>query len=353
MDFSLTEAQRELAALTRRIVGDRVSTDRLRAAEAAGSRFDRELWGVLAETGILGVDDLLEQCSVLIELGRGLAPVPYLPTVAVAGPALARFGSPELRLRWLAPALAGQTVLAAALAHPDVRPPAAAGRSGGGWQLTGEVSAVPAAPVADALLVETVAGVFLVSRDTPGVTVTRQPTTDFDDAGLLLLDGVLVPEEQRLDAPSGSDDVAGWMRARAAVAGAAHQLGVLEAALELTAEHARTRVQFGRPIGAFQAVSQRLADAYVDVRAVELTLWAAAYALAEDEDPQSAVATAKFWTAEAGHRVAHTLVHVHGGTGIDVEHPAHRYFLAAKRAEFDGGGATAALLELGTALAVE
>ncbi|SHM61286.1 acyl-CoA dehydrogenase family protein [Cryptosporangium aurantiacum] len=349
MDFTLTEAQIELGALTKRIVGDRVTPESLRAAEQSGARFDRDLWAVLAETGILGVDDLLEQCSVLVELGRALAPVPYLPTVVVAGPALARFGSAEARLRWLAPALAGQTVLTAALAHPDVRPPAAAGRSGGGWQLSGQVSAVPAGPVADTLLVETVGGVFLVRPDDPGVTVEAQSTTDFDDAGLLHLDDVPVSDDRRLD----GDDVAGWLRARASVGRAAYQLGVLEAALELTAEHARTRVQFGRPIGAFQAVSQRLANAYVDVQALELTLWAAACALTEDDDAAAAVATASFWAAEAGHRVAHTLVHVHGGTGIDVEHPAHRYFLAAKRIEFDGGGATASLLDLGAVLSAD
>ncbi|MFG1924414.1 acyl-CoA dehydrogenase family protein [Cryptosporangium sp. NPDC048952] len=349
MDFSLTETQVELAGLTRRIVSDQVTAERLVAAEEAGSRFDRALWDVLAETGILGADDLLDQCSVLIELGRGLAPVPYLSTIAVAAPALARFGSAELRLRWLAPAVAGQVVLASALAHPDVRPPAAAGKAGGGWALTGEVSAVAAAPIADALLVETVAGVFVVTPDDPGVTIERQASTDFDDAGRLRLDNVELPDDRRLD----GDDIAGWLRARAAVARAAHQLGVLQAALDLTAEHARTRVQFGKPVGAFQAVSQRVANAYVDVQALELTLWAAACAFTDGGDVATAVATAEFWTAEAGHRVAHTLVHIHGGTGIDVSHPAHRYFLAAKRAEFEGGGATAALLDLGAVIATE
>ena len=350
MDFTISEAQTELSALTRRIVADRVTPTQLRAAEESGARYDRALWAVLAETGILGVDDLLEQCSVLVELGRGLAPVPYLPSIAVAGPALARFGSAELRLRWLAPAVAGQAVLTAALAHPDVRPPAVTGRAGGGWQLSGEVLAVPAGPIADALLVETVGGVFLVTPEDAGVSVERQSTTDFDDAGWLHLDDVALSDDRRLD----GDDVAGWLRARASVARTAYQVGVLQAALELTAEHARTRVQFGKPIGAFQAVSQRLANAYVDVQAVELTLWAAACALTEgDVDAAAAVATAKYWAADAGHRVAHTLVHVHGGTGIDVEHPAHRYVLAAKRTEFDGGGATAQLLALGAALATE
>ncbi|MFI5954499.1 acyl-CoA dehydrogenase family protein [Cryptosporangium sp. NPDC051539] len=342
MDFTLTEAQTELTELTRRIVGDRVTTASLQAAEESGSRYDRALWAVLAETGLLDVDGLAEQCSVLTELGRGLAPVPYLPTVAVARPALARFGSAGQRERWLTDA----AVLTFALSHPDVRQPAVAGQPGGGWRLSGEVIAVPAGPIADALLVETVGGVFVVTPGDPGVTIERQPSTDLDDAGLLVLNEVALPDDRRLD----GDDVAEWLRLRAAVARSAWQLGVLEAALEMTAEHARTRQQFGRPIGAFQAVSQRLANAYVDVRAAELTLWAAIDALESDDDPRAAVATAKFWAAEAGHRVAHTLVHVHGGTGIDVSHPAHRYFLAAKRSEFEGGGATTQLLELGTVL---
>src|SRR6516162_10230694 len=128
------------------------------------------------------------------------------------------------------------------------------------------------------------------------------------------------------------------------------QAGVIDRALELTAEHARSRVQFGRPIGSFQAVAQRLADAYIDVEAVRLTMWQAAWRLAAGLPAQTEVATAKFWAADAGHRVAHTAVHVHGGVGIDTEHPLHRYFVAAKRAEFELGGATAQLRRIGEAL---
>ena len=135
------------------------------------------------------------------------------------------------------------------------------------------------------------------------------------------------------------------------------QAGVLSRALELTTEYARSREQFGRPIGSFQAVAQRLADAYIDVEAVRLTMWQAAWLLAAGQpgDPEvdAAVASAKFWAADAGHRVAHTAVHVHGGMGIDTSYPLHRYFVAAKRAEFTLGGATAQLLRLGDVLARE
>ena len=148
-----------------------------------------------------------------------------------------------------------------------------------------------------------------------------------------------------------SADLARWVRMRVTLGTCAYQVGVLEEALRVTAEYARERVQFGKPIGSFQAVAQRLADAYIDVKGARLTMWQAAWALSAGLDGDEEVAVAKFWAAEAGHRVAHTLVHVHGGVGLDRDHPVHRYFLAAKRAEFAYGGATAALRRLGSALA--
>lgn len=142
----------------------------------------------------------------------------------------------------------------------------------------------------------------------------------------------------------------GWLITRYTLGLCALQLGVTERALELTAEYARTRVQFDRPIGSFQAVAQRLADAYIDVAAIRLTLWQAAWRLSEGLDASEEVATAKFWAADAGHRVAHTAVHVHGGTGIDMSHEVHKYFTAAKRNEFELGGATVQLLKLSAVL---
>ena len=235
-------------------------------------------------------------------------------------------------------------VLVAALAEEDGDDPrvpsaSAARATAGAWVLSGGKTAVDFAPRAD---------LFLVPASTA--------------------DGVMV----FLVSPSSA--------------------GVTERALELTAEYARNRVQFGRPIGSFQAVTQRLADAYVDVEAVRLTMWQAAWLLAagsagsaagaemadaemadaemagaemadaemadaEMADAEmatavaTAVATAKFWAAEAGHRVAHTAVHVHGGLGIDTSYPVHRYFVAAKHHEFALGGATAQLRRIGAVLA--
>jgi alkylation response protein AidB-like acyl-CoA dehydrogenase len=205
--------------------------------------------------------------------------------------------------------------------------------------------------MADGFLVpaETDSGtvVFLIAADDPGVFVTALETTGLGSIGHLRLDGVEVDGGRLV----GGEDVVSWIAKLDMLGRSAFQLGVLDRGLQLTAEYARTREQFDRPIGSFQAVGQRLADGYIDVKGLRLTLTQAAWRLSEDLPADNEVATAAFWAADAGHRVAHTIVHVHGGVGIDTDHPVHRYFLAAKQTEFALGGATAALLRIGRELA--
>jgi alkylation response protein AidB-like acyl-CoA dehydrogenase len=196
--------------------------------------------------------------------------------------------------------------------------------------------------------------VFLVRPDDDGVSIEAQQLNDADAVGRLDLDGVSLGTDRVLAAASPTrETVAPWIGTRLATAVSAQQLGVVEGALDLTAEYARTREQFGRAIGSFQAVSQRLADGYIDVQGLRLTLWQAAWRLSEGLPADVAVATAKLWAADTGHKIAHTTVHVHGGVGIDLDGPAHRYFTAAKRYEFMLGGATRQALAVGRVLAAE
>lgn len=362
MDFTHTDAQHDLGGLTRKILSDRVTHERLREVETGPNRLDRALWTQLAAAGVVaaalpesvdgGGFGLLEQCSVLIELGRTVAPVPYLACIVMAASAVARFGTEDQRARWAVPAGEGTLLLTAALTEDERTTARAAAR---GWVLNGTKVVVPAGPVADAFVVpaETSDGVlvFVVQADDPGVHLQRQDMVDGDSAGWLELTDVALDADRVL----GTDgtQVLTWLRDRGTVGVCALQLGVTERALELTADYGRERQQFGRAIGSFQAVAQRLADAYIDVEAIRLTLWQAAWRLSEGLDAATEVATAKFWAADGGHRVAHTAVHVHGGVGIDVDHPLHRYFVAAKRNEFELGAATAQLLRIGAALAAE
>ncbi|HEY1966432.1 MAG TPA: acyl-CoA dehydrogenase family protein [Pseudonocardia sp.] len=365
MDFTPTEAQTDLAALTREILTDQLSGQRLHKLEAGSDRFDAELWSSLADAGVLAAAlpesvggsgyGPLERCSVLVEVGRAVAPVPYLWSVAAAGAALAQFGDVSVQRRWATPVASGQLVATAALTEAPGGVVAAT-PDGEGWSLSGSVGVVPSGPVAGLILVaaSTPDGrrVFLVTPEDGGVRVHRQRTVDLDSAGLVELTGVKLTADRLLGGAAAAD-VPGWLINHATLGLCAVTLGVVERALELTAEYARTRIQFGRPIGAFQAVSQRLAEAYLDVEAIRLTLWQAAWRLATGQPADTELATAKFWAADGGHRVAHTAVHVHGGVGIDVDHPVHRYFVAAKRCEFTLGGATEQLVQLGALLAAK
>ena len=369
MDFIHNDSQRELAALSRTILTDRLTPERLREVEAGGDRFDPGLWADLAGAGILAAAlpeplggagvGLLEECSVLAEIGRAVAPVPYLASAVLGAGAVARFGTPGQPRRWAAPAGRGELVLTAALAEEDGddprAPAASAERAAGRWLLTGTKTAVPAGPRADLMLVPATTAqgiiVFLVAPTDPGVAIAPQQMTDGDAAGRLELAGVELPDDRVLGSPPAGTEITDWLVTRGTVGLCAQQFGVVERALELTSAYAKSRMQFGRPIGSFQAVAQRLADAYIDVEAVRLTMWQAAWRLSAGLPCETEVATAKFWAADAGHRVAHTAVHVHGGVGIDTDHPLHRYFVAAKRLEFALGGATTQLRRIGAALA--
>jgi 3-oxocholest-4-en-26-oyl-CoA dehydrogenase beta subunit len=371
MDFTQNENQRELAALTRRILTERLTPDRLAAAGSGPDRFDPALWADLADAGILAAAlpealagaglGLLEQCSVLTEIGRTVAPVPYLASIVLGASAVARFGTAFQRHRWAAPAGRGELILTAALAEEDGDDPAVPSATaervsgGGGWRLSGVKTMVPAAPLAALMLVPAAmpqgVTVFLVAPDDEGVTVERQQVTGGDSTGRVRLDGVILRSDRVLGSPAARHEITSWLVARGTVGLCALQLGVVERALELTAEYARSRVQFGKPIGGFQAVAQRLADAYIDVEAVRLTMWQAAWRLSAGLPCDTEIATAKFWAADAGHRVAHTAVHVHGGVGIDTGYPLQRYFTAAKQHEFALGGATTQLRRIGAVLA--
>jgi alkylation response protein AidB-like acyl-CoA dehydrogenase len=225
----------------------------------------------------------------------------------------------------------------------------------GGHRLSGSKAIVPAGPYADVFLVPATTdagvGVFLVRPGDAGVTVSGQTFSDRDVVARVDLDDVAVGAERLV----GLADGRAYRRLRhlLLLAACAEQLGICEGALAMTAAYARTREQFGRPIGTFQAVSQRLADGYIDTLGQRLTLWQAAWRLDEGLPADTEVAVAKLWAADAGHRLAHTTVHVHGGVGIDLDGEAHRYFTSAKRYEFLHGGATEQALRIGRALATE
>ena len=368
MDFTPTEAQSDLAALTRGIAEKLVTPERQRELDKSADRFDDTLWQALATAGVLaatlpesvggGGFGILEHTAVLRELGRTLGAVPYLPSIALAADTLAEFGDPAQQ-EWAQRAGTGEVILTVALAedvnYEPSQPITRAEPTTGGWLLTGAKVTVPVATRAVRILVPAATpdgvAVFLVDPNAPGVTVTPQLVVDLGSEAIVEFAQVALDDSSVVGTVEAGPRILDRLLTRSAVGSTALQLGTLERALEMVSDYARERTQFDRPIGSFQAVAQRLADAYIDVKGVRLALTQAAWRLHEDLPSEAEVRTAKFWAADAGHRVAHTVIHVHGGVGLDTDHPVHRYFLAAKHNEFAGGSATEQLRRLGAVLA--
>jgi 3-oxocholest-4-en-26-oyl-CoA dehydrogenase beta subunit len=187
-------------------------------------------------------------------------------------------------------------------------------------------------------------GLALVEATAPGMSVERQDTTTGVPEASLRLEAA---PAQWLGGAGALEQLLTEASAAACVMVAA----ACEAALALTTEYAKGRVQFERAIATFQAVSQRIADAYIDTEAVRLTAWQAAWRLAEGLPAAEQVAAAKFWAAEGAQRVVHAAHHVHGGVGVDRDYPLHRYFLMVKHLELQLGSAQPSLAHLGRLIA--
>lgn len=365
MDFAFTEEQETISKLARDLFERRATPERLTELEAGDVRFDDALWRELAGADLLGAalpepvggngGGFVELGVLLAEVGRAVAPVPAYATLALGADPIARHGNDEQRQRFLPGVAAGNRILTAGLAEPgrsDVTAPVTtARRDGGRWRLDGAKELVPAAQLADTVLIPASmeggeVGLFLLAADAPGVEIRPVATTNREPHADVHLDGAAVSDADRLIGP----DLTESLHTRALVALCAVQLGVAERALRIAAEYTTGREQFGRPIGSFQAVQQRMADAYIDVEAIRWTTWHAAWLIAHGRpstEAGRAARIAKFWAAEAGARVAATAQHVHGGIGIDTTYPLHRYFLWAKHNELTLGPATAQLAQLG------
>jgi alkylation response protein AidB-like acyl-CoA dehydrogenase len=366
VDFSLSDDQKGLQELARRILRERATPERLREIEAGPEKLDRELWAELARAGLLGAAipeafggaglSFLELCLLLEEVGRAVAPLPALATLVEGALPVARFGSEAQRRRLLPGVARGECLLAAALVEPGepdpLAPHARASREGASWRLSGRKICVPHAPRAERLLVpargEAGVGLFLLDPRASGVALARQETTAREPRFALDLAGAPLAEAEVLVPPSPAGAAAlQWTVERAIAARAALQLGVCAEALRMTAAYTASREQFGRKLSTFQAVGQRAAGCYVDVECLRLTVQQAVWLLAEERPASEEVAIAKFWAGDAGHRVSFAAQHLHGGIGVDLDYPLHRYCLWAKQLELDLGSSAHQLEKLG------
>jgi alkylation response protein AidB-like acyl-CoA dehydrogenase len=367
MDFSLSENQEELRGLAARILEDRSGLQHLKERDRSDDWYDLPTWQEFAKANLLGIAlpesagglgfGFLDLCMVLCEVGRNVSPLPVVPTLVSGALPIAQFGS-DAQQAILAKVASGDVLLTAALVEigaEPLKPTTTATRDGDGWVLNGAKSNVPGVTAAELVLVPaTVDGkvaIFLVPTNSSGITTARQQTMNHEPLFSMELEGVRVGNDAVLGSLEQGAEILAWTINRTTVAVCAIVSGVAEQAVRLTAQYTCDRKQFDRAIGTFQAVGQRMADCFIDMQAIELTMLQAATHLDEGRDDALEVATAKFWAAEGGNHIGHAALHIHGGISIDVDYAIHRYFLWLKQYEFTLGAATPELLSIGRALA--
>ena len=331
VDFDLSEDQVALQAAARDLLDDRAGHDQVRAHLASGAPYDTQLWGAMVEQGWLGVAlpesmggigmGWVEAAVLLEEVGRHTAPVPFLPSLLVLG-VLADLEAPDVHQ--VESLVAGERIGCVARAK---RPgDLAVEGSGDERRLSGRLGPVEGAAVADLAVVGTDDAVYLVDLSDVG----RPPAEPAMDGTRVLSWLTLERATARV---LGGVESATALLDRGAVGASAEMLGGAGRVLEMASEYAKERVQFGQPIGSFQAVKHRCADMVVDVEGMRSATWYAAWALsAGAPDTSIAASTAKVWCSEAARRVMASGLQVHGGIGFTWEHDLHLFM---KRSQYD------------------
>ncbi len=361
MDFTLSDEQQAIAELAHRILSEQLPAERLRELEQDREWFAGDVWRELAKADLLGIAlpeadggggyGILEACIVAEQVGRTVAPVPYLSCIVGGAMTVAAHGSPEQRARLLPGVIDGSHTLSVAV-EGDVQAVA----DGDGWRLTGTAAFVVGADRATAIVLparsaESATTVFLLSPTADGVRLAREEAVSGEPQWTVELDGVAVTAADVLGTPDRGGEVVRGIEDRLLAAICATQTGVCEEAVAITARYVCEREQFGTKLGTFQAVGHRIADAYIDTEAIRLTALQAIWRLDAGLEATDELMVAKFWAAEGAQRVVHAAQHLHGGIGMDLDYPIHRYFRWAKVLELTLGGASPSLLRLGASLA--
>jgi alkylation response protein AidB-like acyl-CoA dehydrogenase len=353
MDFALTDEQRALQDAVRSYLRDRFGPTQVRAVfdetDSEGRLGDgdpAELWKAIGEQGWLAVLvpeeydgiglGLLDASVIARAFGAGTVPGPWLGTV-LAAEAVRLAGSADQQKSWLPRLASGEVRGAVALHRPGSSPiPANAPATASGGTLSGQLQLVEYAGVADVLVVAATDGIYLVDPKGAGVTLTRCEaldrttrlfTVDLDGAAGEKLEG-------------SSPEVLQELLDRAAVLVANDLVGIARKAITDTVEYDKTRVQFGKPVGSFQAIKHDLADLHVMVTMAEHAATYAAFAIDSDlPDKALAVSIAKSKAADTARKATSDMIQYHGGIGYTWEHDAHFYFKRAKRLEYAYGDA--------------
>jgi alkylation response protein AidB-like acyl-CoA dehydrogenase len=359
VNFAFSEEQEELRKSVRRFLDDKSPEAEVRRLMETTDGYDPAVWSQMAEQ--LGLQGLavpeefggsgytyVELIVVLEEMGRALLCAPYFSSVALAANALLTSGDDGAKKDYLPGIASGETIATLALTEPAGRwdeagVTMAATGSGDSWALDGAKSFVIDGHTAGLILVPARTGggvsLFAVAGDAAGLTRTPLATMDQTrKQAKLEFDGT---PARLVGAEGGAWPGLSKTLDLAAVALAAEQVGGAQKVLDMSVEYAKVRVQFGRPIGSFQAIKHKCADMLLEVESAKSAAYYAGWAAAEDSDELPVVASlAKAYCSDAYFHAAAENIQIHGGIGFTWEHPAHLYFKRAKSSELYLGDPT-------------
>lgn len=374
MDFTLNEEQGMLRDSAREFLKNECGKKVIKALEESETGFSRELWGKMAGLGWMGIVvpeayggvgmGLLDLAILFEEYGRAALNGPMLSST-MCTLAVLDAGGEDVKQALLPGLASGERVLSLAMEEPNVScAPRFVGTraepSADGCSLRGTKVFVPYANVVDELLVvarsagepgdEDGLTLLAVDAGAPGIALTRLPTLSGDRQFEVAFDGVAAGASDRFGATGRALPAVRALLEKGAAIQCAEMLGGAQYELEITAEYCRTRVQFNRPIGAFQAVQHRMADMYMDVLGARLTTYQAMWRLDRGMAASREVWIAKAFSSAAARRVAFSAQQLHAGMGYDLDHELHYYYRRAKALELRLRSVPAALSALHAAL---
>ena len=346
MQFGLTESQEFLKNSARKFFAGECPSTEMRRLMETDTAYDAPLWSKLTDQGYTGIIypeayggvglGKVELMLLMEEAGRALLPGPFFSTVVLAGSVLDAVGTPAHKKKYLEPICKGEVRSTVAILEAgaswnprDVQLNASNGR------LTGEKYFVPDAAVADFLIVVARNGVFAVDAKARGLKISPMSGMDLTRK-LYVVEFSNTPAEElgsSINLPRAFDI--------ATAALAAEMVGGMQRTLDLTVEYAKTRKQFGKPIGLFQAVQHQCADMYLETESSRSAVYYAGWALEENTpDATAAVSIAKMYSSDAARTVGNRGIQIHGGMGFTWENDLHLYYRRAKASETAFGDAT-------------
>jgi len=367
MDIGFSEEQQLLRDTARKFLDAACTTKFVRERMATPEAVTPEFWAQIAEQGWLGINfaeedggaglGLVDLVVLMEEMGRAVMPGPYLATALLGGAAIREAGSPVQRREYLSRIADGSLKTTLAAIEPNARWDASgimlsARAAGGGYTMSGTKLFVPDAHLADVIVVaartrdgstlEDGVSLFLVPKDTAGLSITLMPSID-ETRKLceMRLDNLGVPQTALLGEMHQGWPALGRVYDAAAVALAAEMCGGAQRVLEMTVDYAKLRVAFGKPIGSYQGVKHKCSDMLVEVENAKSLTYYAAWAIDEKQpDAPLAVSMAKAYASDASRKVSNAGIQLHGGIGMTWEHDLHLYMKRAKGSEVAFGDAT-------------